>query len=154
MKSPVVTFRADRGKRVVSAVCLSLSAIAMAGGYAANNIDLVAATGIMLLLSAVTFLVADSIVIDGRKHVIRRQKGIWPIINESTRPFSDVDHVCLEEVQQIESDGSEVVVSRLTLVRKFGSPIVLANECEPSGALRKEAHILAKLIGVEARTAA
>jgi hypothetical protein len=154
MKAHIVTFRADHGKRVVSAVCVALCAFLVSIGLFTRTQDLAVVAGIMATLSALSFLICDAIVVDGREHVIRRKKGVWPLINESIRPFSDVDHVCLEEMPSIESDGSEITLARLSLVRKFGSPIVLASETAQTTTLRKEAHHLAELIGVEARLAA
>ena len=131
---------------------MAVSAIAAAFGVALNNPDLTVGASLLLVTSGTTFLVSDAIVVDGEKHLIRRRRGVWPLVNEVTRPFSDVDHVYIEEMPTIESDGSEVTISRLSLVRKFGSPIILANAYEARDSIRAEADHLARLLGVEARS--
>jgi len=153
MKAPIVTFRANHGKRIVSCVCMAVSLVGVVVGFSMQLSDLVAAGGIMFATFAATLLVSDAIVIDGRGHVIKRRKGVWPVVSEVSRPFSEIDHVCIEQMPTIEPDGSEVTVSRLSLVRKFGLPIVLANGCDQNEALRVEAQQLAKLLGVDARVA-
>lgn len=130
---------------------MAVSGIALGVGLVSHIVDLAVAGAVILVAAAMTFLAIDAIVLDGRRNLVCRRQGIWPMVEEVSRPFTEIDHVFIEDMPKVESDGREVLVTRLSLVRKMGTPIVLANAYESNGSLRADAEQVARLLGVESR---
>lgn len=151
MKNPVVIYRADLTRRVASGASILAGCAAFAIGMGIKSFDVQVMGLLVVAGSAINMMFCDSILIDGRRNLITRRRGLWPVLADQSKPFSDVDHVAIDQTPGLDPDGIEYVVSSLSLVRKSGPPIVLANTDRESQSFLLHANSVAKLIGVEAR---
>ena len=147
----IFIFKAHRGKQSMSGACITASAVGVVCGIFLHIPDLTTAGGILLVASAATLWVSDAVIVDGRAQVVKRRMGIWPIVSEVSRPFSEIDHIYIEELPFIESDGNEVTLARLSLIRKSGPPILLANTYSGGNGLKARASELSRLLHVETK---
>jgi len=137
-------------RQITNVSCILAGVIATGIGVATRSADLQIAGLAVAGFSVLKLLGSDAIIIDGQLGVVRRKQGVWPFVIEGSKPFSEVDHVLIEELPQVESDGSEYVEARLSLVSKSGPPILLAKTDKLNGTFIAKAQNVAQLIGVQA----
>ncbi|MDR3689495.1 MAG: hypothetical protein P4L46_08965 [Fimbriimonas sp.] len=150
MKTDALTYRADFFSQITNVSCALAGALAFGTGLAMQSGDIQGLGIILAGCSVVKYLAGDAIVIDRKHRIIKRRQGIWPFAIEGTKAFSEVDHVLLEQRPGIESDGSEFVETRLSLVGKTGAPIVLALTDRLDQAFEARAKAVADALGVSA----